>query len=664
MQKPELRKRKLILFRRDSRRGQRVVAISPLAQLDGVRIDMSLSEAKSLLRKSLPVDSPVSQPLPPQQTSSFQPRTKSHPREQHRELAKKGIVTTASQKTRGGGRKRVSENSDRPLNADSKPAPRFYILEHDPVGDREALEAVVDSLHPFSPIVGIEQVESPESCFLDTTGLESIFGSEAELMNRATRFLSQQGYFVFAATAQTLGLAWALARYRPVVRATPVVPVATVSPEPIDNERVEESGSLSDESALLKPSPPQLQRQPNQVPRHPPALPQLSPLPIGALRLNELTVETLRQLGIEYVEQLLKIPRFDLTSRFGDEIHRRIDQAIGKIDEPIVARHLPAEFSAEQLLDFPTCHRATIEVVLSRLIEKICQQMRSTQKGALEWTFVLHCQDSPSIEFRVNLFQPTATMEHVMQLVEMQLETELRPHWRSGKPKSRKTSQQEKVLQKKAEPAMEGTAGSEGSTDSLSYVPTEKLHSHTSILIQEIEVRVTSCVLLVQRQRKLFDENPRLDKQALSHLINRLTSRLGQQSVVYPTLQSGAQPEFSFRFKPLVDPQCLRTRLRKERVAKVGSHALARPLRLVTPVKLDKAVLNGRREGPPTSNSRSPMSEFEFIVQCWGPERIETGWWRGPTTRRDYWRVETECGQHLWVFYDLRTRCWFLHGEF
>ena len=44
-----------------------------------------------------------------------------------------------------------------------------------------------------------------------------------------------------------------------------------------------------------------------------------------------------------------------------------------------------------------------------------------------------------------------------------------------------------------------------------------------------------------------------------------------------------------------------------------------------------------------------------------GPERIETLWWRGPSVRRDYYRVATESGRHLWMFRRLRTemvRAW------
>ena len=46
----------------------------------------------------------------------------------------------------------------------------------------------------------------------------------------------------------------------------------------------------------------------------------------------------------------------------------------------------------------------------------------------------------------------------------------------------------------------------------------------------------------------------------------------------------------------------------------------------------------------------------ERIVECVGPERIETLWWRGPSVRRDYYRVTTESGRYLWIFQRLADR--------
>lgn len=52
------------------------------------------------------------------------------------------------------------------------------------------------------------------------------------------------------------------------------------------------------------------------------------------------------------------------------------------------------------------------------------------------------------------------------------------------------------------------------------------------------------------------------------------------------------------------------------------------------------------------------------VVRYWGPERIESNWWRGPSIRRDYYRIETDSSQWLWVFRLLSENRWMLHGWF
>jgi hypothetical protein len=50
------------------------------------------------------------------------------------------------------------------------------------------------------------------------------------------------------------------------------------------------------------------------------------------------------------------------------------------------------------------------------------------------------------------------------------------------------------------------------------------------------------------------------------------------------------------------------------------------------------------------------------VARAWGPERIQTGWWRGRYLRRDYYRVETTCGERFWIFRSGQN--WFLQGWF
>ncbi len=45
-----------------------------------------------------------------------------------------------------------------------------------------------------------------------------------------------------------------------------------------------------------------------------------------------------------------------------------------------------------------------------------------------------------------------------------------------------------------------------------------------------------------------------------------------------------------------------------------------------------------------------------------GPERLETGWWDGADIRRDYYVASRRGGSRLWVYQELRSGRWYLHG--
>lgn len=47
-----------------------------------------------------------------------------------------------------------------------------------------------------------------------------------------------------------------------------------------------------------------------------------------------------------------------------------------------------------------------------------------------------------------------------------------------------------------------------------------------------------------------------------------------------------------------------------------------------------------------------------------GPERIESGWWDGGDIRRDYYLASNPHGALLWIYRDLRSQAWYLHGIF
>jgi protein ImuB len=554
----------------------------------------------------------------------------------------------------------------------------FFILEHDPQADGSALNQLADSLSPFSPLVGVEHIDSisnqnhasslsnqnfASSILLDITGLDRLFGGEEQLAAELLQFVHALDYLPRLAIANTIGAAWGASRFgtsRTISRQA----LAPGSEQSLNHAN--QPTVIQQEPALRKIDPDTCLIIPANDTE------TFLSLPIESLRLPPPIIELLHQLGIRFNEQLWRLPRAELAMRFGNIIHRRMDQVTGQLAEPILARPAASEFAAVQTLEYPTSHRPTIEVILSRLVEQICQQLRSRQQGGMQWLITLLLVDEPAIRLTVNLFQASATASEIMSLLEMQLEQ----HLISTHPKPMRTSLRcNKVLNSQTK-TKDGIERSSQPSASLRF---DLCH----LQVQEIRVAVTSAVLLVPHQRMLFDENSQLNRQALTQLINRLTSRLGPQQVVYPQLLSGAQPEYSYRYRPLVD-----IHRHRRSVGKLvpQSHVVGRPVRIFNPAI--EIQMSGERHSemiqfgqslpcpaPPHSMSLrvrirlpaacvdKPQKEWT-VTQAVGPERIETGWWRGAMVCRDYWRVETDAGHSLWIYCDLRQQKWFLQGEF
>ncbi|MEP6634243.1 MAG: DNA polymerase Y family protein, partial [Luteimonas sp.] len=74
------------------------------------------------------------------------------------------------------------------------------------------------------------------------------------------------------------------------------------------------------------------------------------------------------------------------------------------------------------------------------------------------------------------------------------------------------------------------------------------------------------------------------------------------------------------------------------------------------------------QEGPPRPTwllkRPIPLHDRQLTILS-GPERLESGWWDGEDTRRDYYVLRTSQGQHAWAFTGIGAQGpWMLHGWF
>ncbi|MBX7103003.1 MAG: DNA polymerase Y family protein [Gemmataceae bacterium] len=152
------------------------------------------------------------------------------------------------------------------------------------------------------------------------------------------------------------------------------------------------------------------------------------------------------------------------------------------------------------------------------------------------------------------------------------------------------------------------------------------------------------------RERDLFDEDSRQEPE-WERLIGRLTSRLGSPALYGPVPVADPIPERAYRRAPAE---------RAGRARGVSTIAIGhRPWRLFSPPI--PIVVTCHRTQPVAFEWED---QRHAVVRARGPERIESGWWRGESTRRDYYRVETGAGRRHWIYRDLNTGHWHLHGHF
>lgn len=344
----------------------------------------------------------------------------------------------------------------------------------------------------------------------------------------------------------------------------------------------------------------------------------LSALPIDSLRLSPETIDLLAQLGVTQLEQLLALPRESLRARFGEQLLLRIDQLFGTAQEMIVPYRPPPQFADEWLLEYPAEQREVIEQILQELMHRVARALADRREGVLRLSCRLDCVPGRPLFLEIGLFRPSADAAHLCDLVQMQLEQTVLP----------------------------GPVG-------------------------RLRLEATLTAPLENRQGELFAASAHQAARQFALLIDRCSSRLGADKVLCPELTADPLPERAVRYRKGVRGQESRVRnrrplVRQTRNAERGTQftprsALLRPLTLHSP-PLEIAAVSIAPDGPPVSFQRHGV-RYDIVHQC-GPERIETGWWRGKSVRRDYWRVETTTGQRFWLFRNLGDGKWYLHGEY
>lgn len=148
--------------------------------------------------------------------------------------------------------------------------------------------------------------------------------------------------------------------------------------------------------------------------------------------------------------------------------------------------------------------------------------------------------------------------------------------------------------------------------------------------VVEIVITANRFVPLGDTQLDLFDDNKRRD-MTWANLLDKLRARLGEQAVRRLGLHDDHRPEQAWCVLDEATSAATEQRL-------LDTYP-QRPLWLIEP---------------------KPLTQLPNLIGK--PERIEAGWWSGADVHRDYYVAETTEGSRWWVYRDVTTLQWYLHG--
>jgi protein ImuB len=251
--------------------------------------------------------------------------------------------------------------------------PDLEVLDDKPDLSGKLLKRIAEWCIRFTPVVA---VDPPVGLLLDCTGCPHLWGGDAPYLAEIVKKLNGRGYDVRVGMADTLGVAWAVARF--------------------GKDPVISSGKHIE--ALL-------------------------PLPPEALRLESDTVERLHKLGLHQVRQFIKMPRSSLRRRFGQHFMMRLDMALGQEIETIEPVQ-PIEAYQERLPCLEPIVTATgIAIALEQLLKTLCLRLQQEQKGLRTAFFKGYRVDGKVEQIDIATNRPSHNANHLFKLLEIKLAT-------------------------------------------------------------------------------------------------------------------------------------------------------------------------------------------------------------------------------------------------
>ncbi len=455
----------------------------------------------------------------------------------------------------------------------------------------------------FSPWV---TGEAPDALVIDLSGCAHLFGGEARLLGVIEGDCADMRLTVRAGIADTLGAAWALARYAGAEAGS------ARNGDAIDQEAPATRSRAGKRRHWTKGgTAPQVvtQAQAGRIAAPGQSYGTLSPLPVAALRLEPEVAAQLNRLGLRRIGDLLGQPRAALARRFGKGLVLRLDQAMGSAPEPVSPAKPPDHFAVRITLPDPVGLEADLLAGIDRMLPRLCTRLESKGRGLRTLKLEAYRTDQVAEVVTIGLARPSHDQHRIRPLLQMKLD--------------------------------QIDAGFGIDMLRLEAVQTEPLHKRTK----------TGHLGAGRAVRDRLAQN-----SALDDLIGRLGARTGLEAITRRHPSSSHIPEKAAQTLAAAwsDP-----------VHGWPQPAVPRPLTLWRPEPVhmpeDPNLPETFRWRGRDWSLQKAMGPERISPEWW----LDEPDWR--TGVRDYWEVTTDRGERLWLYYGhggTMSAGWFCHGQF
>ena len=246
-----------------------------------------------------------------------------------------------------------------------------------PAEDAAALRRLAEWCGRYSPWTAPDGADGVR---IEITGSAHLWGGERALAADLAARLNRRGIAGRIVIADTLGAAWAMARF----------------------------AEASDSVVILA------QGELRTV---------LASLPVEALRLDPITAQGLRRVGLKRVGDLYAMPRDALTCRFGETVARLLDQALDEMPEPLSP--LGETPSRRVRLSFaePITGPADLMLATERLTADLIVRLAREGAGARRLALVFHRVDGRVERIILGTARPSRDPRHIVALFRERLDT-------------------------------------------------------------------------------------------------------------------------------------------------------------------------------------------------------------------------------------------------